>query len=286
MEGPVITNCLDLKDHWGSTSLQFSHESSIPELLSVILTTMGDVRLATKDYAKYFGWVSLNNQLNNFGRLFQPVDKALQISACDPGTTLIAGGSNHVHAGPPANEPRMFAFAIGIPEEQSGKDVATGDGEGALLESDADQEENDGEVQYSPTLLHIDLCCILFGTLDFDIELQESMGYNIDQGPVFDSKHYLLEQLLPLLREYPNETYSQHFGENRALVREWLEKLVAAQTERNVPRIKALLKDAVASDVLMYSPDVISKSFHKNQQRRQRRNERRERKQRMKSSLI
>ena len=70
-----------------------------------------------------------------------------------PGTTLIAGG-NEVHTGPRASKGRMFASAIGV------------------LESDAsiedENEDNNGEVQHSTVLLHIDLCHILFSTIDYE----------------------------------------------------------------------------------------------------------------------
>lgn len=86
-----------------------------------------------------------------------------------------------------------------------------------------DVENNNGEVQYSPVLLHIDLCCILFGILTFEVEDDDD-----EQICIPHAKRFLVEQLLPLLQEYPNQTYSVHFGDNWALLRDWLEELVLA----------------------------------------------------------
>lgn len=72
MNNPVIASSLDLRNHWESLFL--------PRIVAEILKTMGDVPLSTKAYAKYFGWVSLNDQLRNFGRLYQSVSHALQNS--------------------------------------------------------------------------------------------------------------------------------------------------------------------------------------------------------------
>lgn len=72
MNNPVIASSLDLRNHWESLFL--------PRIVAEILKTMGDAPLSTKAYAKYFGWVSLNDQLRNFGRLYQSVSHALQNS--------------------------------------------------------------------------------------------------------------------------------------------------------------------------------------------------------------
>jgi hypothetical protein len=74
---------------------------------------------------------------------------------------LLAGG-NEVHAGPPTSGPRMFAFAVAIPDLNfSLNNTERGDDHIAKFESDY----NDGKVQHSPVLLHID---ILFSLLDCD----------------------------------------------------------------------------------------------------------------------
>lgn len=242
---------------------------------------MVDVPLHTKPYAKYFAhWGTINTQLSNFGRLYQVVSHALQLRECDPGTALIAGGANHVHAGPPAKNPRMFAFAIAIPEKEedavSDTDPQQGGRHMGSRDKANDDEENDGEIQYSPVLLHIDLCCILFGMLDFDQDLLAACLEEPSQ--VLVAKQFLLGLLLPLLQEYPKETYSIHFGDNRQMVREWLEDLVVAQQEGNSRRVEFLLEAASTSDTIMFSPDVTTKAFRKQQQRQHRRNKRQEKK--------
>ncbi len=265
MKDPLIQNCRDLTLHWESMN------SPVPALIQNLFSTMSDVPLKTKPYARYFAhWQTLNTQLANFGRLYQPVSHALQLPSCDPGTTLIAGGANHVHAGPPANEPRMFAFAIGIPNEtmERPKDDTPQSTRKDGIDNDG---ENDGEVQYSPVLLHIDLCCILFAMLDFDTP-DENSTHN--PTSIYCAKRFLLQVLLPYLKEYPNETYSIHLGDERQLLREWLEELVEAHRETNSRRIETLLDVATTSDTLMYSPDVATKAFRKHQQRQQRRNQR------------
>jgi hypothetical protein len=152
----------------------------------------------------------------------------------------------------------MFAFAIGIPEESDAKTQE-------ILGNVDDSDENDGEVQYSPALLHLDLSCIVFGILDF-----EELG--VDEGDIRAAKQFLLDRLLPLLKEYPGETYEQQLGEERAMLKDWLRQLVLVLES---PReIQTLLEAALTSDALMYSPDVQTKAFRKFKQRYQKRSQR------------
>lgn len=250
MTGIPINSCSDLLRYWSS----ISHDEPVPKAIEHILLTMGDLRLDKTPYAKYFAssWFSFNHHLRNFGRLYQPISRPLQLKSCDPGTTLIAGGANHVHAGPPASGPRMFAFATGIPENDD-------DHVSETVESLEDGDENDGEVQYSPSLLHIDFSCIVFGMLDFE---EPSVGVELE---IYTAKQFLLDRLLALLKEYPKETYEQQLGEERQSLKEWLKRVVPALAS---PReIQTLLQEAISSDTLMYSPDVQTKSFRKFKQR-------------------
>jgi hypothetical protein len=65
---------------------------------------------------------------------------------------------------------------------------------------DRDGEENNKEVQYSPVLLHIEFCCILFGMLDFG--RHECCG--IDDTPVLrKAKRFLVNVLMNLARDNP-----------------------------------------------------------------------------------
>lgn len=244
-----IDSCLDLLQYWAATS-----PTRVPDAIERILRSMGDALLKNMPYAKFFAssWYTLNHHLRNFGRLYQPVYRQLQLTSCDPGTTLIAGSVNHVHAGPPSPGPRMFAFAIGIPEDVDGRVPEAS-------ETADETDDNDGELQYTPALLHLDLSCILFGTLDFE----EATGE--DDSDVRASKRFLLDRLLPLLKEYPGETYEQQLGEGRQLLKDWLQQLVLVLDS---PReIQTLIEAALTSDTLIYSPDVQTKAFRKFKQR-------------------
>ena len=130
---------------------------------------------------------------------------------CAPGTLLSAGG-NDVHAGPPTSSPRMFAFAVGVPEDAG----------------DAPFTDGDGEVQYNAVLFHLDLCCVLFGRL------------------AQDARMFLLRRLVEMVSEHPDaESYSRQLGDARADLAGWLAKLVEA-----LPTVDHVLRDAAASESL------------------------------------
>ena len=234
MEGAPITNCQELIDYW-ETNID-----AVPEVIRDVLTDCGDTALSSKPRTKYFSfWRSINAHLFNFGKVYQNVGTELALKACDPGTTLIAGG-NQVHAGPPTNGPRMFAFAIAIPDEN---------------DETEQEEDNDGEIQYNPVLLHLDLCCILFGLIDFDYKLRWN------DRRVLEAKHFPLNMLIPFIREYPRETYTRLIGDDRSDLRAWLQKLV--ESVENPEVIESLVDEAVRSDTLCYSPDVGRKRAKK-----------------------
>ena len=189
MDGPPITNGKLLVEHW-----EKNENRAVPELVKCILENRGDTALKSKWYTKFFAfWDSIDSNLNCFGKLYQPVSLQLSLEA-DPGTTLLAGG-NEIHAGPPTVGPRMFAFAIGIPEEETN-----------------DNEDNDGEVQYSPVLLHIDFCCILFSILEHEYSAR-------GEEQVREAKHFLLSVLLALVKDYPMKGYTRQIDEDRSELR-------------------------------------------------------------------
>jgi len=232
MEGDPITNGKLLLEHW------INHEDRVvPILIRRILKERGDVNLKGKWYTKFFAfWGTINSQLNCFGKLYQPV--AFQHSLqTDPGTTLLAGG-NEVHAGPPTVGPRMFAFAIGIPKE--------GD-------DDDDREEhddNDGEVQYSPVLLHIDFCALLFSILDNEYS----------KGPeemVREAKCFLLNILIALLKDYPMREYLLQISEDRSDLLKWLDNVLTSLDHDGI--VCKLVNQAADSKELFYSPDVVKR---------------------------
>ena len=230
MEGDPITDGRSLLEHWSN-----NEEHDVPILIKHILEDRGDVPLKGKWYSKFFAfWGSIDSHLKCFWKLYQPV--AFQHSLqTDPGTALLAGG-NEVHAGPPTDGPRMFAFAIGIPEE--GDDDAE------------ENDDNDGEVQYSPVLLHIDLCSLLFSILDHECSKEP-------EEKVRQAKFFLLDVLIELIKDYPMKTYLQQINEDRSDLLIWLEELLTSWSDKGI--VCRLLNQAVEKKELFYSPDVVKR---------------------------
>jgi len=228
LEDPIISNTSDLIQHWETKY------GEVPNLLSTLLHKKRNFPISKKWYTKYYRhWESIDVELKCFGKLYQTVLRPLALTV-QPGTTLVAGG-NDVHAGPPTNGPRMFAFAIGVPDDE---DV---------------EEENDGEVQYSPVLFHVDLCCILFAIMDYEYGDQK-----LDHQ---ESKIYLLNILRSLVQEYPKEPFGILLDDERKSIREWLVELVLKVKDKS--RMKVLLKMGVQSDDIFFSPDVIRRRQRK-----------------------
>jgi len=260
-DGLPVTDGNSLIDFWERTK-----DKDIPQLIKDILQTNGDVKLKSKWYTKYFShWDTLNSQLSCFGKLYQPVLYQLGLRETEPGTTLLAGG-NEIHAGPPTTTDlgRMFAFAIGIPAEEEEEEET----DSIHNEEETEDVENDGEVQYSPVLLHIDFSCLLFSILDYEY----SNGDNVAE--VQDAKHFLVEILIELIVDYPMKTYLLQIDEVRSGIRSWLEHVL--ERIENKQSINALVEDAVTSEVILYSPDVIIK----------RRKKKKSKKHRLKESLL
>lgn len=208
MEGgdDCITDCKSLLEHWTAVD-----GYDVPSLIIDIFQSKCNEPLNSKSYTRYFSfWKTLNYNLECFGKLYQRVEYQLSL-VVDPGSTLIAGG-NEVHAGPPTSSSRMFAFAIGMP--------ATADEEIEPDEHNIGAPVNDGEVQYSPVTLHIDLCCLLFNIINHE--------YNEDlkETDVKRAKVFLLRILVALLRDYPMKGYLSQIDSNRRELLEWLEELL------------------------------------------------------------
>jgi hypothetical protein len=235
LEEPWITSSEELLEHWEASI------SSVPAIIRTILTEKANQSLNSIPCTKWFAfWGTIDVHLKTFGKLYQTVSRPLAMQA-NPGTILIAGG-NEVHAGPRTTGPRMFAFAIGIPEDR-----------GDETEND---EDKDGEVQYTPVQLHIDLCCILFSLMDSE--------YADRHDEQFEAKMFLLSLLVPLIREYPSETYDRLMGDDRMEVRSWLRNLVQAMEQNR--NIEKLLEEAVASSTIFCTP--CDKKNRRAQQRR------------------
>jgi hypothetical protein len=247
--GSPVTDGASLLELW-QRQRERRREGGVPYLVETMLLKYGSKNLGTLWHTRYFArWGTIDAQLLCFGRLYQPVSRALSLTV-EPGTTLLAGG-NEVHGGPPTTGSRMFAFAIGIPE--GGSDGVGG--EGAVFGENGDGGENDGEVQYSPVLLHIDFCCILFGMLDF--EHHECGVGDVDDSACREAKRFLVDVLIDLIRDYPMRQYLVQIDEERVGVRRWLDR-VLERLEDGLP-ITALAEEAVDSEGTLYSPEVIKR---------------------------
>jgi len=249
MDGPPITNVNKLIDYWTAQE-QLLH---VPDLIKAVLIEKGDKALSSKWYTKYFAfWDTINSNLNCFGKLYQPVSLQLSLTT-DPGTTLLAGG-NEVHAGPPAPNARMFAFAIGILEDSGSSETNDYD------ESEYYESENNGEVQYSPVLLHVDLCCIVFSLIDFE--------YSDQKDTTQEAKLFLITVLIALVKDFPKETYDRQMGDERREVRDWLGKVLdTLEKQEGSSNVDKLVEEALKSDIMFYSPDIKKRRMKKKKRR-------------------
>ena len=221
-----------------------NQNKSVPPLIAETLQKYGDTCLKTNPDTRFFSfWKTINAHLECFGKLYQPVAFQLALET-DPGTTLLAGG-NEVHAGPPTPGPRMFAFAVAIPDPNN---VERGDDHSTKFESD----DNDGEVQYSPVLLHIDFCCILFSLLDCGYARNEECKLSVKEA-----KHFLIDVLIELIRDYPMKEYLRQISEDRVDIRNWLEHILQLIEEGS--SVTSAVEDALHSNQIFYSPNVSKK---------------------------
>ena len=225
MDGPAVDDAATLAARWRADG------RAAPAAVLAVLRARSSLPLAATWWTRAFAGSlgpTLDEGLRRFGKLYQRVARALATDV-DAGALLVAGG-NEVHAGPRTARPRMFAFAVGIPEGHGG-------------------DANDGEVQYNPVLLHVDVCCVLFGDLDF--------------GPVAhdgapEAKRFLLGVLADAVRDAPDaEAYERQLGDDRAELRSWLAALARAVDDARA--VDALLAAAAASESLLFAPDVAKK---------------------------
>ena len=217
-DGPAVDSGAALVALWEESGLD------VPAELRTRLVAEGARKLA----GQFKFWRTIDDALRCFGKLYQPVARRLALT-CAPGTLLSAGG-NDVHAGPPTSSPRMFAFAVGVPEDAG----------------DAPFTDGDGEVQYNAVLFHLDLCCVLFGRCDDE------------------SKLFLLNQLVPLVSEHPDaESYSRQLGDARNDLAGWLARLVEA-----LPTVDHVLREAAASESLFCTETKKSRRQKRREKRR------------------
>jgi hypothetical protein len=104
----------------------------------------------------------------------------------------------------------MFAFEIDIPEEEDGNGSDDKSSKGAAFGEDGDGGESNGEGQYSPGLLPIDICCILFGMLDFEYHKRRDVN-NVDDSARWEAKKILVDVLI----EYLIQIDEEHVGIQR-----------------------------------------------------------------------
>ena len=225
MDGPAVDDAATLAARWRADG------RAAPAAVIAVLRARASLPLAATWWTRAFAGSlgpTLDEGLRRFGKLYQRVARALATDV-DAGALLVAGG-NEVHAGPRTARPRMFAFAVGIPEGHGG-------------------DANDGEVQYNPVLLHVDVCCVLFGDLDFGPVAH-------DDAP--EAKRFLLGVLADAVRDAPDaEAYERQLGDDRAELRSWLAALARAVDDARA--VDALLAAAAASESLLFAPDVAKK---------------------------
>jgi len=248
VDGFTVRDGKSLLELWEQKKWQ-----ATPPLLKHILQHQSDRALKSKWYTKFFSfWKTINIHLECFGKLYQPVSFQLGLQT-DPGTTLIAGG-NEVHAGPATSGPRMFAFAIGIPEE-----IDATDNEKDQCEESFGNDDNDGEVQYSPVLLHIDFCCLLFSILDYEYAKSDNAH------AVREAKLFLINILIDLIKDYPIKGYLRQIDPVRTGILIWLENVLNSLDCDDA--IAELMEKAVCSDEIFYTPDIAKRRSKKKKRR-------------------
>ena len=263
-----ITNSSLLLQYW-----EQKYHKPIPNIIRDILDSESDVPLMSKWYTKYFGyWKTLNEHLYCFGKLYQDVRLELGLKTTTPGTVLLAGG-NEVHAGPPTHGSRMFAFAIGIPEDDN--DVPDNDGMYDYIRD----HENDGEVQYNPVLLHIDICTLLFVMMDYNDAYHgeksklktKTRKTEEEHNHIKQAKRYLLDILVVFIQDYPMRAYLSQIKSDRVDLLSWMEKLLDSMDlnqQSTGERLNDFIEEAVQSDAIFYTPEVIKKRYGKKYKRR------------------
>ena len=268
LEDPNIQNGEQLVSYWEETG------RPVPDLVKSMLQLRVHTsrKLSEQRHTRFFSfWGTIDAILETFGKLYRPVSNSLQFNA-DPGVTLIAGG-NEVHAGPKTTGPRMFAFAVGIPEEEEEKEEDDDDDNSTTSEKsngDGDDEENDGEIQYCPALLHVDLTCILFITME--VEFTDRVEEHDE------AKRFLLELLVSLIEDQPQETYERLLPEDRSDLRDWLGCVARSTVRGDTHEVGEYVTTAIQSDTIFYSPDMGGRSGSNNSNKMNKRRARRKNK--------
>ena len=277
MAGPQITNCHELLEYWmRMRPYPHSEVKVVPDLIQCVLREKGQAKLKDLFYTKRFAfWDNMDAMLSHFGKLYQPVSSSLALAQTEPGTILLARG-NPVHAGPPTVEPRMLAFAIGIPKAAGNDDGSSSSSSSPHDESDTGENDNDeddddnnnGELQYSRTLLHLDLCCVLFGMIEF-----EYMERPRHHEHYVEAKQFLLSLLVDFIQEHPTEPFGRVLmgagdNDNCREVCEWLEQVVESLDDPE--KLNVLLREAVESETMFVACSKKSKRRQRTKRKKNR----------------
>ena len=154
-------------------------------------------------------------------------------------------------AGPPTDGPRMFVFGVGYPDDcrENTSEQQSDDVDVHSFDSD---DDNNGEVQYSPVLLHIDFCTLLFCILRHSKEMSRE-GEELHK----EAKLFLLRMLIVLVKDYPMKDYLLQIDSSRNALTFWLEELLNNLNDEEV--VNKLVIRAVGSNEIFYTPEVIKK---------------------------
>ena len=255
LEEPDIINGEQLVEYWEETRL-------VPELIkSMLQNNYTSRKLSERHHTKFFSfWGTIDDILDTFGKLYRPVSSSLSFRV-DPGVTLIAGG-NEVHAGPPTNGARMFAFAVGIPEEEERDNYSIDEDINDTGSTRGGDQDNDGEIQYCPALLHVDLMCILFVTMEVEFADRVEEYEN--------AKRFLLALLQELIEDQPQETYERLLPDSRSELRNWLGSVARYTMRKDSYEVEKLMTVALKSGSIFCSPDIAGPSGGKTKKERRR----------------
>ena len=286
LQNSTISCCEDLIYFWEEEDILFETDQSrkrlrqqqmVPDLIKDILLEQEHQDLSES----YFSfWKTLHMQLENFGKLYLPleVDTKLSDPASEPGTTLIASGKAVVHSGPPTTGPRMFAYAIGVHNTDDENDnVVVGD---RNKNDKEDENMNDGEVQYSPVLLHLDLCCLVFDWM----KNQPDNASRRQQTQHLESKQFMIRILVDMIvdmqQKHGNETYDRLLSCDRNQTKEWVKRIVqvgaTSVDKRNAyDSYEALIEEGICRcDQLFARPEAADSGAASTQMIKQRRKQR------------
>jgi hypothetical protein len=77
------------------------------------------------------------------------------------------------------------------------------------------------------------------------------------EDSVREAKRFLVEVLVELIRDYPMNEYLLQIDQEREDVRTWLESILSRIVEGRL--VDSLVEDAVQSDRILYTPDLMKR---------------------------